>query len=76
MVGEGVCVVVTTVPQFARICLATGAEGPLGLAHFGDARIRGKARALAEFVGGCGCGRPYCALQPKRGRKRRACSCR
>lgn len=56
--------VVTTAPQFARICLAAGPEGPLGLAHFGDARIRGKARALAEFVGGCGCGRLYCALQP------------
>ncbi|MFQ5870573.1 MAG: radical SAM protein [Candidatus Geothermarchaeales archaeon] len=56
--------VVTTAPQFARVCLTTGEEGPLGLAHFGDARIRGKARAISEFVGGCGCGRLYCALQP------------
>lgn len=56
--------ILSTAPQLARICLAAGVEGPMGLAHFGDAKLSHAIRALAEFVGGCGCGRLYSAIQP------------
>jgi radical SAM protein with 4Fe4S-binding SPASM domain len=58
--------VLTTAPQFSRVCIeAHGAR--VGVAHFGrlerdpDGR---KAKFVAEFLGGCGAGRTYCAIQP------------
>ena len=54
----------STAPQFGRVA-AQG--GILSLTHFDVAGQKGLGKDiefLAEFVGGCGCGRLYCALQP------------
>lgn len=57
--------VMTTAPQFARVCMMESETGPISLAHVGSVPgARGRIRALAEYIGGCGAGRVYCALQP------------
>jgi len=57
--------VMTTAPQFARVCIMESEAGPISLAHVGSVPgARGRIRALAEYVGGCGAGRMYCGLQP------------
>jgi len=57
--------VMTTAPQFARVCMMESETGPISLAHVGSVPgARGRIRALAQYVGGCGAGRMYCALQP------------
>ncbi|GAI00155.1 unnamed protein product [marine sediment metagenome] len=65
--GRG-CDVLGTAPQLARIALrhAEGVEGaPLVSAHFAAAADLGEhTRLLAEFIGGCGAGRCYCAIEP------------
>lgn len=57
--------VLTTAPQFARVAL----EKELGdqkiiPTHFYTLDLKGKLADLAEFIGGCGCGRFYCAIRP------------
>jgi radical SAM protein with 4Fe4S-binding SPASM domain len=53
----------STAPQFARIAVEREKGVPVG--HFyGGAGFEGKARALADFIGGCGAGRIYCAIEP------------
>lgn len=65
--GRG-CDVLATAPQFARIALkhAEGIMGgPLASAHFAARTNLGEpTRLIAEFLGGCGAGRCYCAIEP------------
>ena len=56
--------VLTTAPQFSRVCLMESKSGIMSLAHFGAAGFSDKVGTLAEFIGGCGAGRMYCAIQP------------
>jgi radical SAM protein with 4Fe4S-binding SPASM domain len=61
---EGEINVISTAPQFGRACMAYGSpEGLFAVGHVG--RGAGKQNmVLARYVGGCGAGRCYCALQP------------
>ncbi len=65
--GRG-CDVLGTAPQLARIALrhTEGVErAPLVSAHFAASADLGEhTRLLAEFLGGCGAGRCYCAIEP------------
>ncbi len=56
--------VLTTAPQFSRVCLVNSQSGIMSLAHVGSAGFSDKVGVLAEFIGGCGAGRMYCAIQP------------
>jgi radical SAM protein with 4Fe4S-binding SPASM domain len=55
--------VMTTAPQFARVCMSRSKD-IIAVAHFGTGKTGDKTRMLAEFIGGCGAGRLYCAIQP------------
>ncbi len=55
--------VMTTAPQFARVCMSRSKD-VVATAHFGTYETSDKTRCLAEFIGGCGAGRLYCAIQP------------
>lgn len=58
---------VSTAPQFARVCLTKSQEENLDLlapTHFCASNLPGKVKYLADFIGGCGAGRIYCAVQP------------
>ncbi len=55
--------VMTTAPQFARVCMSKSKD-TMAVAHFGTGETGDKTRMLAEFIGGCGAGRLYCAIQP------------
>jgi len=62
---EGDCAMkaLSTAPQFARIAVEREKGVPVG--HFyGGAGLEGRARALADFIGGCGAGRIYCSIEP------------
>jgi radical SAM protein with 4Fe4S-binding SPASM domain len=55
----------STAPQFARVCLEASCESEaLVLSHFYSAKSREKIKGLAEFIGGCGAGRFYIAIKP------------
>lgn len=55
--------VFSTSPQFGRKCVEKNPEGVVITGHYSVSE--GKlARVGAEYVGGCGAGRAYCALQP------------
>lgn len=55
--------VFSTSPQFGRKCVEKNPEGIVITGHYSVAE--GKfAKVGAEYVGGCGAGRAYCALQP------------
>ena len=57
--------VFSTTPQFGRKCLEKNPGGMVIAGHYSVSE--GKlARVAAEYVGGCGAGRAYCALQPDR----------
>ncbi len=52
----------STAPQYSRVC---GQMSAVSLTHFDTFGQRNEDLGfLAEFVGGCGTGRLYCALQP------------
>jgi radical SAM protein with 4Fe4S-binding SPASM domain len=56
--------VISTAPQFGRACAAYGhPEGIFAMGHAGSAK-GSKTLVLARYVGGCGAGRSYCAIQP------------
>ncbi|VVB94293.1 Coenzyme PQQ synthesis protein E [uncultured archaeon] len=55
--------VMTTAPQFARICM-NNSKNTISVAHFGTGEAGDRTHMLAEFIGGCGAGRLYCAIQP------------
>lgn len=62
--NEGGIECFTTAPQFARVATQYSVEKekiiPVG--HQGG--LPDKVSSLAEFIGGCGAGRLYCAVQP------------
>jgi radical SAM protein with 4Fe4S-binding SPASM domain len=55
--------IVSTAPQYGRVALQLSGGKEVAPTHFyvGDDPI---VRAVAEFVGGCGAGRIYAAIQP------------
>ncbi|MEM5798315.1 MAG: radical SAM protein [Candidatus Aenigmatarchaeota archaeon] len=57
----------STAPQFSRISMES-IDGPVIVTHFTDRmamqNLKGKTKSLAEFIGGCGAGRIYAALEP------------
>ncbi len=53
----------TTCPQYARVCMDKSQGEFAASSHYSMSR-GDKTRLLAEFVGGCGVGRAYCAIQP------------
>jgi radical SAM protein with 4Fe4S-binding SPASM domain len=57
--------VLSTAPQFARVVFQESCGCAIAPTHFyvGKNRKWG-LKALAEFIGGCGAGRLYCAIQP------------
>ncbi len=55
--------VMTTAPQFARVCMSRSRD-IMASAHFGTYQASDRTQMLAEFLGGCGAGRLYCAVQP------------
>ncbi|MEM2273067.1 MAG: radical SAM protein [Candidatus Bathyarchaeia archaeon] len=57
----------STAPQFSRVCLQQSLiDGTdiLSPTHFAALALYGRAKQLADFLGGCGAGRLYCAIQP------------
>jgi len=60
---EGDITCMTTAPQFARVCLVRSHAEMAPTSHYTVAKGK-KAATVAEFVGGCGVGRAYCAIQP------------
>ncbi len=60
--------VLTTAPQLARVALQSNSPHEdilMPLAHMEASNISRKTRALADFIGGCGAGRFYCAVSPE-----------
>ncbi len=55
--------VISTAPQYGRISIQCSGGKVVAPTHF---TVRGDpiVTALAEFIGGCGAGRIYCAIQP------------
>jgi len=65
--GNGSTVdVLSTAPQFARVALQAevGKDERVYPTHFANPALPGRLANLAEFIGGCGCGRFYAALRP------------
>jgi radical SAM protein with 4Fe4S-binding SPASM domain len=61
---EGKINVISTAPQFGRACIAYGsAEGVFAIGHAGRGTGQ-RTKVLARYIGGCGAGRCYCAIQP------------
>lgn len=58
--------VLSTAPQFARVALESeiGENEKIVPTHFFNPQLSDKLVNLAEFIGGCGCGRFYCAIRP------------
>ncbi len=56
--------IVTTAPQYGRVVIQMSGGSEAAPTHF-VARGDPAVTALAEFVGGCGAGRIYAALQPE-----------
>ena len=57
--------VLSTAPQFARVALESevGENEKIVPTHFANPSLSGKLVNLAEFIGGCGCGRFYAAIR-------------
>lgn len=56
--------IVTTAPQYGRVVLQE-TQGELAApTHFTPALKLGIYKAAIEFIGGCGAGRVYCAVEP------------
>ncbi len=57
----------STAPQYAVIS-ARYPTGPAVATHFTNKKalemLKGKTKALTEFIGGCGAGRLYCGMEP------------
>jgi len=56
--------ILSTAPQFARVCLAMSRGRAVAPTHFYVGQPSWDLHVLAEFIGGCGAGRLYGALQP------------
>lgn len=56
--------VLSTAPQFARVALeAQGAKCNVIPTHFANNELNGALASLSDFIGGCGAGRFYIALE-------------
>lgn len=56
--------VISTAPQFGRVCVAHAPiEGKQACSHAGSGGGE-KARVIAKYLGGCGAGRDYVAIEP------------
>lgn len=56
--------VMSSATQYGRACIELGdPESPINTGHYGYSSGH-KTRILARYVGGCGAGRCYCAIQP------------
>ncbi|MEN6537197.1 MAG: radical SAM protein [Bryobacteraceae bacterium] len=56
--------IISTAPQFGRSCVAYApTDGVFATGHAGSGKGR-KTMVLSRYVGGCGSGRCYCAIQP------------
>jgi radical SAM protein with 4Fe4S-binding SPASM domain len=56
--------VLSTAPQFGRACIEYGAaDGLFATGHAGRGK-GAKTRVLSRYIGGCGSGRCYCAIEP------------
>ncbi|MGQ9781892.1 MAG: radical SAM protein [Nitrososphaeria archaeon] len=56
-----------TAPQYSRVCLQQSLKAKRDLlspTHFAALDFHGKTKQLSDFIGGCGAGRLYCAIQP------------
>lgn len=51
----------STAPYYSRIAIQE--ESEVVPTHFYNPRLEGRLRNLAEFIGGCGCGRFYVAMR-------------
>ncbi len=62
---EGEVGILSTAPQLGRMCLAGAAldEGRIVCSHAGGGSGT-KARVIAKYLGGCGAGRCYIAVEP------------
>jgi radical SAM protein with 4Fe4S-binding SPASM domain len=56
--------VLSTAPQYARVCLEASHGLVVSPTHFYAGKAEWSLSVLAEFIGGCGAGRLYCAIQP------------
>ena len=56
--------VLSTAPQYARVSLESSGGVKVAPTHFYLGEASWGLKVLAEFIGGCGAGRLYCALQP------------
>jgi len=56
--------VLSTAPQYARVSLESSGGVNVAPTHFYLGEASWDLKVLAEFIGGCGAGRLYCALQP------------
>jgi radical SAM protein with 4Fe4S-binding SPASM domain len=56
--------IMSSAPQYGRACMELGDSGaPVNTGHYGHGGGR-MTRVLAQYVGGCGAGRCYMAVQP------------
>jgi radical SAM protein with 4Fe4S-binding SPASM domain len=56
--------VISTAPQFGRACIMYGPpDGLFATGHAGRG-AGAKTKVLSRYIGGCGAGRCYCAIQP------------
>ncbi|MCQ5376902.1 MAG: radical SAM protein [Candidatus Methanomethylicia archaeon] len=56
--------VLSTAPQFARVALeAEGAKCSVIPTHFSNNELNGALASLSDFIGGCGAGRFYIAIE-------------
>ncbi len=61
---EGRITIISTAPQFGRSCVAYApADGIFATGHAGTGRGP-QTMVLSRYIGGCGAGRCYCAIQP------------
>jgi len=61
---SGEVIALSTAPQFGRVSLEMSEEGVICPTHFASYPMPGETARLAGFIGGCGAGRLYCAIQP------------
>lgn len=67
MLVKGEVEVLCTAPQYSRVCLEQSfisGRDILSPTHFASLNFHGRAKRISDFLGGCGAGRLYCAIQP------------
>ncbi len=56
--------VLSTAPQYARVAIQMQNMCEVVPTHFYNPTLKGKLKTLASFIGGCGAGRFYLAMEP------------